>query len=303
MSTDFLRGLSAFPLTPLRDEELDDQAAARIMIRLRDAGVDSITVLGSTGSGPYLSRDERLRALEIGTRHAGEVPVIAGVAALRTRDAVRNARDAAAAGARAVLLAPLQYQALSDDEVYGLFADVAEGSELPIVLYDNPGTTRFTFSDELLARIGEIPAVAAVKVPPLPSTRAEKERRLAELRGMLPAGTIVGLSGDASAADGLLAGADAWYSVIAGTLPEAAIRIARAAFAGDEVAAREADARMGGLWEANAAYGSLRVVAAVAEELGLAGPNSLPRPVRGLEGEAKQRVLAWLRSHSGEATA
>lgn len=295
MSAGFLRGLSAFPLTPFRGETLDGAALERIICRLRDAEVDSITVLGSTGSGPYLSEAERQRALEIGMRHAGSVPLIAGIAALRTRDAVRNAREAAAAGARAVLLAPLQYQSLSDDEVFGLFADVASGTDLPIVLYDNPGTTRFTFSDELIARIGAIASVAAVKVPPLPADRVAKEQRLAELRGILPAATIIGLSGDAAAAEGLLAGADAWYSVVAGTLPKPALQIARAALAGDEAAARAANAALAGLWELNSELGSLRVVAAIAEALGLTGPNSLPLPVRGLDESARAGVSAWLR--------
>lgn len=297
MSSIVLRGVSAFPLTPFRGEELDEGGFERIMIRLRDAKVDSVTVLGSTGSGPYLSRDERLRVLELAALHGGAVPIIAGIAALRTRDVIANARDAAASGAGAVLLAPLQYQALSDDEVFGLFVDVAAATDLPIVLYDNPATTRFSFTDGLIARIGEIPSVAAVKVPPLPATRRAQEQRLAELRSILPAGTVIGLSGDAVAADGLLAGADAWYSVIAGTLPDPALRIARAAFAGDEAGARDADSELQGLWELNAEFGSFRVVAAIAEELGLVEADPLLRPVRGLSDAARERVSAWLREY------
>ena len=47
--TDLFRGLSAFPLTPLRDDAVDEGAFAGLVERLAAAGVDSITGLGSTG--------------------------------------------------------------------------------------------------------------------------------------------------------------------------------------------------------------------------------------------------------------
>src|SRR3954465_14528786 len=60
-------------------------------------GVNSIGLLGSTGSYPYLSRAERRRALEAATEEAaGRVPILAGVGALRTDEAVRLAQDAKA---------------------------------------------------------------------------------------------------------------------------------------------------------------------------------------------------------------
>ena len=54
-------GLSAFPLTPLSNDAVDEAAFIRLVERLGEAGVDSITALGSTGSYAYLSSDERSR--------------------------------------------------------------------------------------------------------------------------------------------------------------------------------------------------------------------------------------------------
>ena len=51
-----LSGLSAFPLTPLRDDAVDEAAFVGLVERLVDAGVDSIAALGSTGSYLYLDR-------------------------------------------------------------------------------------------------------------------------------------------------------------------------------------------------------------------------------------------------------
>src|SRR5699024_3507127 len=67
-----------------------------------------------------------------------------------------NARTAEAAGAKGLLLAPVSYQPLTDDEVFALFRTVAEETSLPIAVYDNPGTTHFTFSTELYARLAEL---------------------------------------------------------------------------------------------------------------------------------------------------
>lgn len=54
-------GLSAFPLTPLTREGVDEVAHAGLTARLVDASVDSITALGSTGSYVYLDRASRAR--------------------------------------------------------------------------------------------------------------------------------------------------------------------------------------------------------------------------------------------------
>ena len=60
-----LKGLSAFPITPANAEgRVDVDALRRLVSRLTVATVDSIGVLGSTGTYAYLSRSERRRALD-----------------------------------------------------------------------------------------------------------------------------------------------------------------------------------------------------------------------------------------------
>ena len=79
-----LTGLSAFPLTPVTDDPtggIDEAAFSRLIARLAEARVDSITVLGSTGSYAYLNADERRRVIELAVAAAGDVPVIAGIGA------------------------------------------------------------------------------------------------------------------------------------------------------------------------------------------------------------------------------
>ncbi|MBP6684835.1 MAG: dihydrodipicolinate synthase family protein, partial [Leucobacter sp.] len=57
-------GLSAFPLTPVTDDGIDEGSYTGIIERIAAAGVDSICALGSTGAYAYLTRAERSRVAD-----------------------------------------------------------------------------------------------------------------------------------------------------------------------------------------------------------------------------------------------
>lgn len=282
-------GLSAFPITPIHPDGTVDLVALRRLLKpLVSAGVDSIGLLGSTGSYPYLTRTERRRALNAALDEvAGRVPILVGVGALRTDEAVRLAQDAQAAGAAAGLLAPVSYTPLTDDEVFAHFRAVAEGSGLPLCIYDNPGTTHFTVSPALTGRLARIEGVVAVKNPAPPAE--EIAAHLAERRGVVPPGFSVGYSVDWHAAEAMLAGGDAWYSVAAGVWPGPCMAIARAAMSGDAVEAKRLDGAMQPLWTLFKAHSSLRVVYAAADVLGLCRAEP-PRPILPLPPEIRARI-------------
>lgn len=283
-------GLSAFPLTPFRDDRVDLAAYRRLVERLVNAGVDSIGPLGSTGSYAYLDREERRAVAAATVQQAAGIPVIVGIGATRTSQVQALAADAQEVGASAVLLAPVSYQPLTDDDVFGLYEDVSAGLSVPLVVYDNPGTTRFTFSLDLYARIAELPAVGAIKIPPVGDVAASRAR-VEAIRAVVPDRVRIGISGDGAAAAGLLGGCDVWFTAVGGTIPRAMHAIARPALAGDDAALTES-ARLQPLWDLFAAHGSARVTAAIAEELDLVAAPSLPRPLRGLTGADRARVAA-----------
>lgn len=286
-------GLSAFSLTPLHEDAVDARAFTGLIARLAAAGVDSITALGSTGSYAYLTREERAQTVRLAVEHAGVTPVFAGVGALRTSQVLRHVDDAEAAGAQAVLLAPMTYQPLTHDDVFELFRTVTEHTELPVIVYDNPGTTHFAFTTELHGRIAQLPGIASVKIPGVPADPAEARDHVAAIRAAVPEHVTIGVSGDAFGAAGLSAGCDAWYSVIGGTLPEPVLAITRAAQRGDAAEAAAGSRRLAPLWELFAELGgSLRVTAAIAEHLGLAPQKCLPLPIQGLTEEQRERVAA-----------
>lgn len=290
-----LTGLSAFPLTPMNEQTIDEVAFVGLIERLAAARVDSIGVLGSTGNYAYLTRDERARITRLAVAHAGEVPVIVGISALRTREVLALAEDAEAAGASAVLLAPMSYQPLSDEEVFGLYQDATAQLSVPLCVYDNPGTTHFTFSDELHGRIAQLPGVASIKIPGVPVEPEAARERVERLRTLVPAGVTIGVSGDPMAAIGLNAGCDAWYSVIGGLFPETALAITRTAQAGRAEEALRLSQRLESLWALFRQHGgSLRVVATAAELSSLAESPSLPLPLKTLEGRERQALAALL---------
>lgn len=294
MTSSMFSGLSAFPLTPINDAGLDEAAYSALVGLAAAAGVDSIGALGSTGSYAYLSRAERALAANLAVQAANGVPVIVGVGALRTRDVLDHVEDAQNAGAAGVLLAPMTYQPLSDDEVFGLYEEVTALVSVPLVVYDNPDTTHVHFSDELHGRIAQLTAVASIKIPAVSSNMEKARARVAQLRATIPEHVTIGISGDSAAAAGLLAGCEAWYSVLAGILPRECLAITRAATSGDVASACALSDRFAPLWALFAQYGSYRVAAAIAVEFGLVGGDSLPRPVRGLDGQGRAAVTIAL---------
>ena len=284
-------GLSAFPLTPLRDDRVDEHAFTGLITRLAKAGVDSITALGSTGSYAYLTPSERARVARLAVEHAGSTPVFVGVGDLRTSHILAHIDAAEDAGAAGVLLAPMTYQTLTADAVFELYRTVTEHTELPVIVYDNPGTTHFTFTIDLYARIAALPGIASIKIPGVPTHPAEAQEHVAAIRAVVPDHVTIGVSGDAFGAMGLTAGCDAWYSAIGGTLPEPVLTITRAVQKGRAAEAVAESERLAPLWELFTEFGgSLRVTAAIAEHLGLAPHGCLPLPIQGLTEVQRARV-------------
>lgn len=278
-----MSGLSAFPLTPMRDDKVDEQAFTSLIDRLVDAGVDSITALGSTGSYAYLTHEERALVAQLAVEHAGETPVFIGVGALRTSHVLASIDAAESAGAAGILLAPMTYQPLTDEDVFQLFRTVSAHTDLPVIVYDNPGTTHFTFRVELYERIAALPGIASIKIPGVSADPTAAREHVAAIRAVVPEHVSIGVSGDAFGAAGLNAGCDAWYSVIAGTLPKPALKITRAAQQGKADEALVQSQRLSPLWDLFAQFGgSLRVTAAIAEYLNLAPARCLPLPLQGL---------------------
>ena len=287
------RGLVAVPITPADEAgRVDTDALRRLLRRLVEAGVPSIGLLGSTGIYAYLDRTERRRAIEAAVDEvAGRVPLLVGIGALRTDEAIRLGEDARGCGAAGVLLAPVSYTPLTAEEVAAHFVAVAEAVRLPLCIYDNPGTTRFSFEAGLVGRLSRAPGIVAIKTPaPLPRLVAGN---LHALRAAAPSGFSVGYSVDWQATAALRAGGDAWYSVAGGLFPRSCVAIVEAVAQGDAARSAEAEGRMQPLWDLFTEFSSLRVMYACANHLGLCRSQP-PLPIRPLPDTARKRIADTL---------
>ncbi|MGG4205739.1 dihydrodipicolinate synthase family protein [Paenibacillus jamilae] len=283
-------GLSAFPLTPVIEAGINEKAFVTLIQRLVAAGVDSIGALGSTGNYAYLNREERLGVLRLAVHSSEGIPVMTSISAIRTSEVLRLAEDAQRAGASAVLLAPVSYQALTNEEVYSLYEQVTSSLSIPLCVYDNPGTTHFHFSDELHGRIAELSNVRSIKIPGVPSDPEAAKARIRKLRTAIPPHVTIGVSGDSSAVTGLDAGCEVWYSVLGGLFPRACQKMTRLAQSGFAEEAKQLSALLEPLWSLFRQYGSLRVISAVAEISGLISSPSLPLPLQPLIQSAREHL-------------
>ena len=123
-------------------EEPDTARLTAHVGRLLSAGVHGLFVCSSTGEAPLLSWKQRRLVIEtvVGSV-GGRVPVLAGVGAASTAESLRLARDAQGAGATHLTVLPCHFVPVTQDELYGYFAAVAESSELPVLLYNYPART------------------------------------------------------------------------------------------------------------------------------------------------------------------
>jgi len=273
-------GLSAFPLTPITTSGVDEQGFSKILARLTAARVDSMGILGSTGSYAYLTREQRKRIATLAKQLAGEIPVMVCVGAVSTDAILHLAEDAQSAGADALLLPAISYQSLRNEEVFALFETVTRQVSVPVCVYDNPGTTHFTFTDELHGLLSSLEGVRSVKIPGVPDSPAAARERVDALRKNLRPGVTIGVSGDAFAGLGLNAGCEVWYSVCGGLFPQTAKQITEAAAANDHARVTALTTRLEPLWALFRKHGgSIRVIAAAAGVLGLTDTDCLPRPL------------------------
>jgi 4-hydroxy-tetrahydrodipicolinate synthase len=157
-------------LLPFTADLRIDEPAYRGHLRwLADArGVKGIVANGHAAEVSSLSRDERRRALAIALDEVGgKVPVIAGVYADGTQEAVELARDAAAAGASGLLVFPptlfMWGAQLKPDMVLRHFSEIADGADLPLIVFEYPPASGIGYSPETLGELCKIPSVAAVK--------------------------------------------------------------------------------------------------------------------------------------------
>jgi 4-hydroxy-tetrahydrodipicolinate synthase len=277
--------------TPFDANGAVDTAGLAANVRfLLDAGVHGIVGTGTMGEAGSLSAAERRLVLETVVEAVdGAVPVIAGISAGTADAAIAYARDAA--GIDAVMcLPPLGYRA-DVAELIAYYEAVADGTGLPVMLYNNPEASGVDLRAEQIVAIADrVPGIVSVK------ECSGDVRRIPALIAAAPQLEIL-VGGDDWALEGFCAGATGWVTGVADVAPRECVALYEHCAAGELDAAREVYQRLLPLARFDMTPKLVQYFKAAQDEAGLAGgPCREPRlPLTGGEREELLAALAVLR--------
>lgn len=165
MKTPIFKGSATALVTPFdRQGELDEPALLALIDWQLSQGTDALVVCATTGECATLSDREWSRVVSLAVeRAAGRVPVIAGTGRNDTIHALRLGQEAKALGADAVLTVTPYYNKTTQQGLLRHYLFLAEGVELPMLLYNVPSRTGMSFRAETYAALAEHPNIYGVK--------------------------------------------------------------------------------------------------------------------------------------------
>lgn len=157
-------GLTVALVTPFRDGEVDYEDLGQLVDWHVEQGTDCLAPVGTTGESPTLDHEEHERVIAaVMDRAGGRVKVVPGTGSNSTREALRLTSFARRAGADGALVVGPYYNKPTQEGHYRHFATIAEGVDLPLVLYNIPSRTGSNILPETVARLARFPNVVAVK--------------------------------------------------------------------------------------------------------------------------------------------
>lgn len=264
MQKSIFKGIIAYPITPFnQQEQIDVPLFKRLTERMILAGVHAIAPLGSTGVMPYLSDEEKEALTEATIQQvAGRVPVLTGVSNLTTERTIYHAKFAEKAGSDAVMILPMSYWKLSDQEIFEHYEAVAAAISIPIMAYNNPATGGVDMSPSLLKRLLEIPNVTMIK------ESSGDLQRMHTLRKELGADLPFFNGSNPLALGAFTAGASGWCTAASNLIPELNIALYEAILRNDLKRAQELFYQQSTLLKFLLAKGLPRAIKAGLELLG-----------------------------------
>ncbi|HUZ46644.1 MAG TPA: dihydrodipicolinate synthase family protein [Terriglobia bacterium] len=162
-----LKGIFLPILTPFnRRGDIDVTAFRQNLRRYAKQELNGIIIAGSTGEGPYLTADERLRLIEV-ARPLVRPPqlLMAGTGLETTRQTIQLSREAIARGADAVLLlTPAYFKPRMDSAALTThFRTIADALPRPLLIYSIPQFTGIHMEASTIARLSKHPNIAGLK--------------------------------------------------------------------------------------------------------------------------------------------
>ena len=154
---DWLRGCATALVTPFTAEGAIDEAALTRLIEYQlSGGVKLLVPCGTTGESATMTEEEDQRVIKRAIELArGRARVIAGTGSNSTATAIDNSEIAEDLGADAVLVVAPYYNKPTQQGLYAHFRAVAEGVDVPIVIYNVPGRTSCNISADTTLRLSK----------------------------------------------------------------------------------------------------------------------------------------------------
>lgn len=196
-------------------------------------GTDGIVAVGTTGESATLPVEEHLAVIEATVKHVNKrVPVIAGTGANNTVEAIALSKAAEQAGADYTLSVVPYYNKPSQEGIYQHFKAIAEATSIPMVIYNVPGRTVVSMSNDTILRLAEIPNIVGVK------EASGNIGNNIELINSVPEGFAVFSGDDPTGLPFMLCGGHGVVTVAANVAPKLFADMCRAALEGDIATAR-----------------------------------------------------------------
>jgi 4-hydroxy-tetrahydrodipicolinate synthase len=151
-------------ITPFRNGKLDEPRLREQIDYQIAGGIDGLVPVGTTGESPTLDFDEHKRVIRLTVEFArGRVPVVAGVGANATSEALELHTYAKEVGCAAGLSVNPYYNRPTQEGLYRHFMTLADAIDLPIVLYNIPSRTGVTMTAQTVARLNEHKNIVGIK--------------------------------------------------------------------------------------------------------------------------------------------
>ncbi len=287
-----LRGVYSAMITPFdKNENIDEKGVETIINWTIGKGITGVFTVASTGESWALSVEEKARLFRLTVAIVNKrVPVIAGVGAPSTREAIQLAEDAQKAGVDYLCAAPPSFVRPTQDEMLAHYSDLAQATNVPLLLYNIPmlaGNVIGTPAVKTLAK--RLPRIAGIKdsggdLTVLNDLLLERRPDFSVVTGI-----------DTLVLPGLLAGSQGAILGSANVCPELSLEVFRLFEAGRLQEAWAVQNRLTRFWLAMSLGSFPAPVKAAVEMLGL--PAGAPRrPVAPLGTEQRAALQRELRA-------
>jgi len=159
------RGIIPAMVTPFDSQgKVSKDSLQKLVDYLIEGGVHGLFPVGSQGEFYALEKEEKKKIIEVVLDQAkGKVPIYAGTGAITTKETITLTKMAQDIGVDAASIITPFFVSPTQDELYEHYLAVAKSTNLPILLYNNPGRTGVSLSTDLVVRLSKVDNIVGIK--------------------------------------------------------------------------------------------------------------------------------------------